>query len=311
MGGDRPAESQLDLVDVDEQRYRRSLSLRRDDEAGARSVAEHARERRRTPVLAELPLQLGYADCVCHEPARRFAAAAPRVLVGGNVLFASDDRGVHWNAISPDLTRNEKAHQQASGGPIDEDMSGAETSDTILDVETTSLAQQMVWVGTDDGLIQLSIDMGAHWNNVTPAGMPAWSRYRHRAGPRIREDRLRFRRPASSRRRPSVYLRDRRRRSDVDLDRRRPAAGSFRARCPRGSNELEPVVCRNESRHLRDVRSRPQWRSLRLNMPATAIYDMQSPSRTTTSSWLRTAAACGFSTTCARSRRSPPRRRHR
>ncbi|HKE35908.1 MAG TPA: hypothetical protein VKB39_00660, partial [Candidatus Baltobacteraceae bacterium] len=54
----------------------------------------------------------------------------PSVLVGGNVVFSSADRGQTWKAISPDLTRNEKLHQQPSGGPIDLDLSGAETSDT-------------------------------------------------------------------------------------------------------------------------------------------------------------------------------------
>jgi len=100
----------------------------------------------------------------------------PHVLVGGNVVFDSADRGQHWTAISPDLTRNEKSHQQASGAPIDLDLSGAETSDTILDVETTKLDPQMIWAGTDDGLVQVTRDSGAHWANVTPPGVGPWGR---------------------------------------------------------------------------------------------------------------------------------------
>lgn len=100
----------------------------------------------------------------------------PRVLVGGNVLFESVDRGEHWSVVSPDLTRNEKSHQTASGGPISLDISGAETSDTILDVETTKLDAGIVWVGTDDGLVQLTRDGGAHWRNVSPPGVPPWGR---------------------------------------------------------------------------------------------------------------------------------------
>ncbi|MGA8534700.1 MAG: hypothetical protein WB615_11370 [Candidatus Tumulicola sp.] len=104
------------------------------------------------------------------------AGSQPRVLVGGNVVFESADRGRHWTAISPDLTRNEKSHQQASGGPIDLDISGAETSDTILDIETTKLASGVMWVGTDDGLVQLTRDGGTHWSSVTPASAPPWCR---------------------------------------------------------------------------------------------------------------------------------------
>ncbi len=101
--------------------------------------------------------------------------AQPRVLVGGNVVFESADRGRHWTILSPDLTRNDKSHQRASGGPISLDISGAETSDTILDVESSKLAPGLIWVGTDDGLVQVTRD-GAHWNDVTPPDLPAWGR---------------------------------------------------------------------------------------------------------------------------------------
>src|SRR5262249_42338932 len=101
---------------------------------------------------------------------------APHVLAGGNVVFESADHGQTWSTISPDLTRNEPSHQEASGGPISLDISGAETSDTILDVETTALSPDTIWVGTDDGLVQVTRDNGAHWSNVTPAGAPQWCR---------------------------------------------------------------------------------------------------------------------------------------
>jgi hypothetical protein len=101
----------------------------------------------------------------------------PQVLAGGNVVFASADRGRHWTVISPDLTRNEKAHQQPSGRPIDLDVSGAETSDTILDIEPSKVASGLMWVGTDDGLVQLTRDAGAHWSNVTPPGTLPWGRF--------------------------------------------------------------------------------------------------------------------------------------
>lgn len=97
-------------------------------------------------------------------------------LTGGNVVFKSVDRGAHWTIISPDLTRNEKSHQQIPGGPIDPDMSGAEMSDTILDIEPSSVHDGVIWVGTDDGLVQLTRDGGRTWRNVTPHAMPQWAR---------------------------------------------------------------------------------------------------------------------------------------
>ena len=102
--------------------------------------------------------------------------AAPLTLVGGNVVFASSDRGQTWKAISPDLTRNDKTKQQASGGPIQHDMSDAEVYDSILYLATTSLDSAVIWAGTDDGLVQLTRDAGTHWTNVTPKELPAWTR---------------------------------------------------------------------------------------------------------------------------------------
>ncbi|MBV8154727.1 MAG: hypothetical protein JOY98_09920 [Candidatus Eremiobacteraeota bacterium] len=95
---------------------------------------------------------------------------------GGNVVFQTVDRGQTWTVISPDLTRNLKAHQMPSGGPLAKDVSGAEYSDTILDIEGSSLTKGEIWVGTDDGLVQLSRDAGAHWQNVTPSGVPEYAR---------------------------------------------------------------------------------------------------------------------------------------
>lgn len=97
-------------------------------------------------------------------------------LVGGNVVFKSVDRGQHWTVISPDLTRNEKSHQEIPGGPIDMDMSGAEMSDTILDIEQSTMLTGVIWVGTDDGLVQLTQNGGTTWQNVTPRALPHWYR---------------------------------------------------------------------------------------------------------------------------------------
>ena len=103
----------------------------------------------------------------------------PKVLyAGGNVLFRSADRGRTWSPISPDLTRNERAKQGPSGGPVIQDNSGAEYYDAILTITPAESDPQVIWVGTDDGLVQLTRDGGRHWINVTAhiPHLPAWGR---------------------------------------------------------------------------------------------------------------------------------------
>ena len=95
---------------------------------------------------------------------------------GGNVVFQTSDKGAHWTAISPDLTRNNKDHQKPSGGPLALDVSGAEFSDTILDIEGSTKHIGEIWVGTDDGVVQVTVDSGKHWRNVTPPGVPEYGR---------------------------------------------------------------------------------------------------------------------------------------
>ncbi|HEY8296958.1 MAG TPA: hypothetical protein VIG32_02920 [Candidatus Baltobacteraceae bacterium] len=99
-----------------------------------------------------------------------------RVYAGGNVLFTSTDRGYRWRAISPDLTRDYKAHEVVTGG-ITLDGTGAETSETILYIEPSRAARGEIWIGTDDGLVRLTRDGGKRWRNVTPRGIKPFGRF--------------------------------------------------------------------------------------------------------------------------------------
>jgi photosystem II stability/assembly factor-like uncharacterized protein len=92
---------------------------------------------------------------------------ANTVLLGGNVVFKTTDGGGHWTPISPDLTRNDKAKQVTSGGPIEYDISGAETYNTILTVNFAPTDINVIWVGTDDGLVQVTRDGGKTWSDVS------------------------------------------------------------------------------------------------------------------------------------------------
>lgn len=104
-------------------------------------------------------------------------ADANTVYLGGNVLFKTTDGGHHWLVISPDLTRNDKSKQQVSGQPVMHDISGAETYDTLLSITLAPTAPNVIWVGTDDGLVQVTRNGGKTWTNVTPniSGAPPWA----------------------------------------------------------------------------------------------------------------------------------------
>ncbi|MBV9282760.1 MAG: glycosyl hydrolase, partial [Chloroflexi bacterium] len=100
----------------------------------------------------------------------------PNVLyVAGNRLFRSTDEGASWEAISPDLTRDDKTKQTPSGGPITRDNTGAETYCTIFAFRESPLRPGLFWAGTDDGLVHISPDGGRTWENVTPPDLPEWS----------------------------------------------------------------------------------------------------------------------------------------
>ena len=103
----------------------------------------------------------------------------PAVLyAGANVVFRSTDRGRTWTPISPDLTLDDKSKQGSSGGDVMKDNSGAEVYDAILIVSPSPSDSNTLWVGTDDGLVQVTRDGGKHWTNVTShiPNLPAWGR---------------------------------------------------------------------------------------------------------------------------------------
>ncbi|HEX4810926.1 MAG TPA: hypothetical protein VH325_18455, partial [Bryobacteraceae bacterium] len=103
---------------------------------------------------------------------------ANEVYLGANVLFKTTDGGGHWTVISPDLTRNDKSKQQIAGGPVNHDISSAENYGTIISITIATTDPKVVWVGTDDGCIQLTRDGGANWSRVDSAikGAPEWER---------------------------------------------------------------------------------------------------------------------------------------
>jgi photosystem II stability/assembly factor-like uncharacterized protein len=98
------------------------------------------------------------------------------IYYGGERVFKTRDGGTRWEAISGDLTRNDKSKQLASGGLVTVDDTGTEYYDTVFSLAPSPLAKGLIWAGTDDGLIQITRDEGKNWTNVTPKDLAEWSR---------------------------------------------------------------------------------------------------------------------------------------
>lgn len=101
-------------------------------------------------------------------PMQISAHVPDRFYMGSQFLHKSDDMGDSWEIISPDLTTNDKTKQdQSKSGGLSVDNSGAENHTTIFTIAESSLDQNVIWVGTDDGNIQVTTNGGKSWNNVT------------------------------------------------------------------------------------------------------------------------------------------------
>jgi photosystem II stability/assembly factor-like uncharacterized protein len=97
-----------------------------------------------------------------------------KIYAGGNILFASENEGASWTALGGDLTTNDKARQASSGGPITKDNTGVEVYCTIFTATESALEKDLLWTGSDDGLIHVSKDGGKNWENVTPKDAGQW-----------------------------------------------------------------------------------------------------------------------------------------
>jgi photosystem II stability/assembly factor-like uncharacterized protein len=97
-----------------------------------------------------------------------------KLYTAGNHLFATENEGASWNMLSPDLTTNDKSRQKSSGGPITQDNTSVEYYCTIFTAAESPLEKDLLWTGSDDGIINVSKDGGANWKNVTPKDIPQW-----------------------------------------------------------------------------------------------------------------------------------------
>ncbi len=97
-----------------------------------------------------------------------------KLYTASNHLHVSTNEGQSWKIISPDLTRNEPSKLVSSGGPITQDNTSVEYYCTIFAATESPLRQDLIWVGSDDGLVHITKDGGKNWDNITPKNMPEW-----------------------------------------------------------------------------------------------------------------------------------------
>lgn len=136
---------------------------------GAENVWRYDTDRKQTKTIQPLAVQ--------GDPKLRFNWNAPmaisthnpdRFYMGSQFVHKSNDMGDTWMKISPDLTTNDKAKQnQEDSGGLSKDNSGAENHCTVFTIAESSLDENVVWAGTDDGNVQVTRDGGKTWTNTT------------------------------------------------------------------------------------------------------------------------------------------------
>ena len=134
----------------------RSIHVWPDNPMGAGADAQRFRFQWNFPILTSP-----------NDPELLYAAA--------NVLFRTRDGGASWEAISPDLTRDDESKQRSSGGPITQDNTSVEYYGTIFAACESPVTAGVLWCGSDDGLVHVTRDGGGSWSEVTPPGLPEWA----------------------------------------------------------------------------------------------------------------------------------------
>jgi len=116
---------------------------------------------------AELKYRFGWTHAILFSPTN-----PKELLIGAQYVLKSDDYGKTWQRISPDLTRNAPITEAPSGGPIDLDHSSAEVYPGLSAIAVSPLDGNVIWAGSDDGLVHVTTGGGKTWQAVNPPGLP-------------------------------------------------------------------------------------------------------------------------------------------
>lgn len=116
------------------------------------------------PAEEDVKLRWNWNSALAQDPFDRNT-----IYYGSQFVHKSSDRGDSWKRISPDLTTNDSSRQKYNkSGGLTYDVTGAETYTCILTIAPSPLKEGIIWVGTDDGNIQLTKDSGKTWTNFSP-----------------------------------------------------------------------------------------------------------------------------------------------
>ena len=106
-----------------------------------------------------------------------FSPVDPNILYTGTQhVWKTTNNGSDWVRLGGDLTRHDPKTMGHSGGPITGDMNGPEVYATVFAIAPSKIDVNVIWAGSDDGLIHVTRDGGKSWTNVTPTGMPDFGR---------------------------------------------------------------------------------------------------------------------------------------
>ena len=135
------------------------------------------RENLTTRVTQSVSPTLGRAARVTWTLPLVFSGADPhRLYFSHENIYETRDGGNSWRTIGPDLSRSDSSVPATLDAPTVADNDGGTRRGVVYTLAPSPLAPGLLWAGTDDGLVHVTRDDGAHWRNVTPRGLSAWSK---------------------------------------------------------------------------------------------------------------------------------------
>ena len=245
---------------------------------------------------AEMKYRLGWTHPIFFSP-----DDPQDLFLASQYVMMSDDGGISWNVISPDLTRNDPATEKPSGGPVDLDQTGAEIFPDISALAISTVDPHVIWAGSQDGLVHVTADGGQHWQEVTPPQLTQWAEISSIEPSHVAAGTayLTAQRYMWDDYRPYVFETTDLRPALVGSD-ERPARRRVRIRRQAGPERRFTFVSRHREYRLHELRRRPRTGGhSALNLPHVEVRDLASIRARASWSPRRTAAPSGSSTICA------------